>query len=385
VSSGADFNSFLDSRDEAAAVRRLEYVDVLRGCAILMVLAVHTSANFALPPWLAKITVQGARGVQLFFVISALTLCMSWFGRRGTITDFYLRRIFRIAPLFWLAIPFYLALNGWGENGIRQAVASALFVHGLWPDTIISVVPGGWSIADEAIFYVLFPFLVPRLVACNWRSFILVTIVAIVGGAQLSRIFGALQPNFPETMQNGGDLFFSLWFPRQLPCFLFGIALFRFGVVDQRRIGTFMAGSMLALSALLFIAMSWLDGVKYALPLGLQTTAGLIFSISTLSLMNLVCPPSSLINRVMIWTGKVSYSAYFIHFAVLGLMPPQRLFSVPILDFAAYFVVITAVSLTVASVTYMTIEQPAIRLGSRIVNRRAAPKKNRPHVSTKYV
>jgi peptidoglycan/LPS O-acetylase OafA/YrhL len=385
VSTGVDFNSFLDGRDKALAERRLEYIDVLRGCAILMVIAVHTSANFSLPPWLAKITVQGARGVQLFFVVSALTLCMSWFGRHATITDFYLRRIFRIAPLFWLAILFYLGLNGWGESGIRRALASALFVHGLWPDTIISVVPGGWSIADEVIFYALFPFLVPRLITCNWRNFIVVTILAIVGGAQISRIFGALQPNFPETMQNGGDLFFSLWFPRQLPCFLFGIALFRFGVVDHRKIGTLIAGALLALSILLFIAMSWLDGVKYALPLGLQTTAGLIFSVSAFALANLAPSPFSVINHVMIWTGKVSYSAYFVHFAVIRFISPQEFFGVPILDFAAYFLLVTAISLTIASATYAAIEQPAIRLGSRVINRRVARQNARSPVSTKYV
>ena len=372
MNTGVDFNSFLDGRDEPPVERRLEYIDVLRGCAILMVIAVHTSANFSLPPWLAKITAQGARGVQLFFVVSALTLCMSWFGRRSTIADFYLRRLFRIAPLFWLAIPFYLGLNGWGENGMRHAVASALFIHGLWPDTILSVVPGGWSIGDEAIFYALFPFLVPRLVTCNWRSFIFITVVVIVGCAQISRIFGALQPSFPEAMRNGGDLFFSLWFPRQLPCFLFGIALFRFGIVDQRKIGASIAGGLLALSGFLFVAMSWLDGVKYALPLGLQTTAGLIFSISVFALMNLARTPSSVINHVIIWTGKVSYSAYFVHFAVIRFISPQEFFSVPILDFAAYFVLVTATTLTVASVTYMTIEQPAIRLGGRFINRRVA-------------
>jgi peptidoglycan/LPS O-acetylase OafA/YrhL len=385
VSTGADLNSFVDNRDETLAGRRLEYIDILRGCAILMVMVVHTSANFILPQWLAKVTVQGARGVQLFFVVSALTLCISWFGRHGTIVDFYLRRTFRIAPLFWLAILFYLFFDGWGENGIRQVLVSALFAHGLWPDTIVSVVPGGWSIADEAIFYILFPFLVPKLVTCNWRSFIVVTVVAIIGGAQLSRIFGALQPSFPQTMHNGGDLFFFLWFPRQLPCFLFGIAVFRIGVVDQRKIGSLLAGAMLALSVSLFVAMSWLDGVKYALPLGLQTTAGLIFSISAFALMNLDPIRPSIIIRGMIWVGKVSYSAYFIHFAVIRLIPPQAFFSAPIVDFSVYFVAVAAVSLAVASVTYVTIEQPAVRLGSHVIHRRIALQSVRSAVSTKYV
>jgi peptidoglycan/LPS O-acetylase OafA/YrhL len=53
-------------------VRRFSYIDALRGYAILMVIAVHTSHAFSdLPKPLSTILNQDARGVQLFFV----TLC----------------------------------------------------------------------------------------------------------------------------------------------------------------------------------------------------------------------------------------------------------------------------------------------------------------------
>jgi len=49
----------------------------------------------------------------------------------------------RIAPMFWLAIPFFLLLTGKGAPAWEVAT-TALFVHGFHPQTVNSVVPGGW-------------------------------------------------------------------------------------------------------------------------------------------------------------------------------------------------------------------------------------------------
>ena len=110
----------------------------MRGWAILLVIMVHSSQLApALDGAFAKIAAQGARGVQLFYVASALTLTMSWHARRDGTVPFYLRRLFRIAPMFWLAIPFFLLINGtgesyWAPDGIHgwQIAATAMFVHG---------------------------------------------------------------------------------------------------------------------------------------------------------------------------------------------------------------------------------------------------------------
>jgi hypothetical protein len=48
----------------------------------------------------------------------------------------------------------------------------------------------------------------------------------------------------------------------------------------------------------------FLDGVKYALPLGLVTTYGIVFSLFAFSLMYWPNPP--LIGRPIEWIGKLS-------------------------------------------------------------------------------
>ena len=66
----------------AADTRHLDYIDALRGYAILGVVAVHASIAVPDLEWpLRFLAEQGARGVQLFFVVSALTLMLSWHAR----------------------------------------------------------------------------------------------------------------------------------------------------------------------------------------------------------------------------------------------------------------------------------------------------------------
>jgi peptidoglycan/LPS O-acetylase OafA/YrhL len=156
-------------------VRKYKFIDALRGYAILGVILVHSTQSVTPVSGVLKcIAESGAKGVQLFFVASALTLSMSWHSRNSQemspIRNFYLRRFFRVAPMFYVAIVFYLFLNGfapsyWAPNGIQWwfVPLTVLFLNGFHPESITSVVPGGWSIAVEMNFYLILPFLMLHL------------------------------------------------------------------------------------------------------------------------------------------------------------------------------------------------------------------------------
>src|SRR5437764_15381082 len=93
----------------------------MRGVAVLGVLLVHTGQRVAgLPAAVTAVTNAGAYGVHLFFVASAFTLFSSLHRRsqvevRPTL-NYLSRRLFRIAPPFWLAMLFYLWWNGTGPQ-----------------------------------------------------------------------------------------------------------------------------------------------------------------------------------------------------------------------------------------------------------------------------
>ena len=276
--------------------------------------------------------------------------------------------------MFWLAIPFFIWLNGTGPtpyapNGvsIRQIAMTAMFVHGFWPDTITSVVPGGWSVADETIFYVFFPLMVPAMLQAKWRSLIVVTIAAIVLGAQVSRLLDGFSYLLPLSAQGVAGVYFSLWFPRQLPCFIFGVALFKFSA-EQLRVPESLAKFVCVLSIALIFIFPFLNGVKYMLPLGLATSYGIAFSLFAFSLMYWRTSP--LIGNAIVWIGKISYSAYFVHFAVLEYLPPLRQTGLPVADFAIAYAMVVASTALISSVTYLFIEIPMIKLGARLIQSR---------------
>jgi peptidoglycan/LPS O-acetylase OafA/YrhL len=112
----------------------------------------------------------------------------------------------------------------------------------------------------------------------------------------------------------------------------------------------------------LMLVIPFLEGIKYALPLGLATTYGIAFTLFAFSLM--YWSNSPLIGRPIVWIGKVSYSAYFVHFAVLSSLPlfPQARCQIANLVYMYSAVVI--ITIGISSITYLLIEKPMIRLGS---------------------
>jgi|SRR5680860_292367 len=78
---------------------------------------------------------------------------------------------------------------------------------------------------------------------------------------------------------------------------------------------------------------------------------------------------SWLVNPAICWLGKVSFSAYLWHFAVLSLAAPT-IGSFP--GTLAYLIAVTIVltiTLVTSTVTYLCIERPMIRAGSKLATR----------------
>src|SRR5262249_8761487 len=106
--------------DGGASFARSHTLDVLRGLAIAGVMAIHVSQSFPSGVRIVDFVCgSGWVGVNVFYFVSAMTMCLMWTQRAteaNPTRKFYIRRFLRIAPLFWLAIPLYLAINGTGPG-----------------------------------------------------------------------------------------------------------------------------------------------------------------------------------------------------------------------------------------------------------------------------
>ncbi|HEY4404892.1 MAG TPA: acyltransferase [Xanthobacteraceae bacterium] len=365
--------------------KHLDYIDALRGYAILGVIAVHASIAVPDLEWpLRLVAEQGARGVQLFFVVSALTLMLSWQQRNDGVLPFYVRRLFRIAPMFWLAMAFFvgmqlsgLPIRYWPPPAISWSniLATATFTHGLHPQTIDSIVPGGWSVADEMIFYLLLPLLVVTL--RSWTT----TIFALLAAACLSMVMAALAHFgwlFAGLDRATVEQFVFLSFPNQFPAFLAGILVFHLlqaipGPVAGGALRAGLAASAVAIFAIPFAALVLHQSLPHTVYL-LPMVYTLPFALSTWCLAK--GGGVMLVNRVIRHIGKVSYSAYFWHFPVLGLVAHFGLLSPGSgpawLRFLAIFAAGVALSIGVSTITYRLVEAPMIGVGRQLAMSMAA-------------
>jgi len=369
----------------------LEFVDALRGLALLGVVLVHTSQWVAgLSPVTAEIMGYGGFGVHLFFVTSAFTLFVSLHRRSGSeahpTVNYFLRRFFRIAPLFWLAILFYVKWNGtgpqyWAPHGITpmSVLATAAFVHG-WSATVInSVVPGGWSIAVEMNFYLLVPFLFTRLT--NLRRCLWFFIACVVGQWAVN---AAMRPVFVRLLapdeQYLADLMHALWLPTQLPVFAAGFALYYVLAPSFARpqgdISPASRDDRPSAGLVLVTALAVVAQLRLAPP---STFAGSMFAILAAGLA--FRPSWLLVNAGTRYLGVISYSGYIVHFAVLDVAGRViRHFTVlpgyPLTHLAVLYAAVMLGTILIATATTRLIEDPARQLGRLLI---ASLEKRQPH------
>ena len=349
---------------------------------MLAVLLVHTGQNVAgLPGLVAAMTSLGAYGVQLFFVASAFTLFWSLHQRSRSearpILNYFLRRFFRIAPLFWLAILFYVWWNGtgpqyWAPHGISWSdlLATACFAHGWSPTMINSVVPGGWSIAVEMNFYLLVPLLFHRLT--NLRRSVWFFVACVAGQAVLNaathRLFLRMLSDDEKYL---ADLIHTLWLPTQLPVFAAGFALYFVLAPHLARRGDGAEPASRferpSTGLVLLLAAGVLAEVWLAPP---STLWGSVFAILAAGLA--LHPSRLLVNACTRYLGDISYSGYLVHFAVLDIaVRVLRHFSViaryPLPHLVVLYAAVLIGTVVVATVTHRLIDNPARVVGRWLI------------------
>lgn len=332
-------------------------------------------------------------GVALFFVLSGFLLFRPYAvaheeGTAWPATRTYLvRRALRILPAYWLVVAVALltvhsnrTLNGplyW----LRDLTLTQ--IYGLdWGSA--AGLTQTWSLATEVAFYLLLPVLatlVLRRLPRPELGFAALAVVPVAWSVYIAAP-GGLDPRVA-----------GLWLPGYVHWFAAGMLLALVQVRSQLRplSGWMRSLQELALSpatcwttavALVAVATSAVAGPQdlTTLTSGQQITKDLLYGAIAL----LVALPLTLglgrehglldvllDNRVVHWLGEISYGVFLWHLLVLQAVTDvrgQRLFTG---SWTVTFALVWGLSLVVASLSYVLLERPLLRLKDRI--RRTSP------------
>lgn len=347
-------------------------IQAMRGIAASYVALFHLShitffPTVSPPDSIAWLVEAGSSGVSLFFIISAFTMCLSTEGRSDSgFVGFFVRRFFRIAPLFYLWIALACARDYLIFDKLHTGTEifwNSIFLINFKRDYVDAIPWAGWTIGVEMVFYACFP-LVFKLTKNIRDSAIFLVVVTAIG----------LQWSSHFLIEHNDVKYATLGFASRFPIFILGVLLYRLYLFSsdfnqQRR--KYISALAIASGLVLMIYTSkqklGLAGlpVDYTQSLAWATVMyGLL--ISSRGLLNF---------KPLVFVGEVSYSVYLSHATVLHLLSMAGLFTwiaslaggAGFIFYFTSFLLGMIVVIAVSFVTYKLVESPGIRFGSRLL------------------
>ncbi len=329
-------------------------LDLLRGLFAFAVMCYHVLRYEKV----VSLSVLGYYCVYGFFVISGIALYLTYVDRLASIRDvrtFLLRRIFRIAPLYWLTCIGVIIILGVPKDFAVRGPLNFSLMFGFFDPGKASIVTGGWSIGIEFVFYILFPFI---LWAGSKRP-------AVMGAmAFFSIILSIWFTNkvIPDDVLN---MTRDIWAAYTQPIAFIGYFLMGcfFAQIFQRYGKKWQSWKLgvliITFSILPFLFLRTEGPVQL-----LHGMVGLTLMISTLTVVigfALLPRFDDKLRAVSIEAGKLSYSVYLLHPLVYrSLQKIDGLGSVPRIGLTFFL------TLIFSAIIYRIVENPVRRLGKRL-------------------
>ena len=365
---------------------RIPALDGLRGVAILLVLLRHSVAGTetSSPFWSAVLSPLRLTwsGVDLFFVLSGFLIGGILMDARYSqryFRTFYLRRAFRILPVYAIFISLYLGrhlhiplLGRWtGETSPLPVpwFAFLTFTQNFWMTAFgwfgpMAIAPT-WSLAVEEQFYLTIPFLIRRVS----RKILFIALLGVIAAAPLLRSL------LPRVLAHGGFGCYILM-PCRADALCMGVlaALLvrsksaREWVIAHR----WITRLTIALTFLGIVILTYAAPYQYSPPMstwGLSCLAVFYAGI----LVSVVCGTSTrliqlLKNSLLMKLGQLAYCTYLVHSILMeaarNVIGGHTNLSKAEVWVSGGVVGITA-ALVVASISWKYLEQPILRYGHK--------------------
>ena len=348
------------------AQNHIPSLDGLRAVSFGIVFVAHAGLDHVVP---------GGFGVTVFFFLSGFlitTLMRTEFAKSGTVSlkAFYLRRVLRILPPFYLvlSVAVVLAAAGVVAGELQTKAVLAQFLHyaNYW---IVYHGYGGqpqgsgvfWSLAVEEHYYAIFPVLYLLLrkldASPQKQAFALWTLCAVILAWRCVLVFG-FHSHADRTYLASDTRFDSI---------LFGAALAVYGnpVLDGDPRGSDKLWKWLLLPlgiAMLLVTFVWRNGA-------FRETAR--YTLQGLALIPVfICAirwpefgPFRLLNtRIMSFLGVISYSLYLTHHLIICATQLH----LPTVHPALQGVIAAVLSVATSYAIYLAVEKPCANLRKRL-------------------
>jgi peptidoglycan/LPS O-acetylase OafA/YrhL len=358
---------------------KYDWVDAGRGIAVTLVIIVHSGIflrgnSAALQGW----TMLGNVGVQLFFILSAFTLFNSYRKRLNVDGDetnkfFFIRRFFRITPLYYAAGLFYVIVeiinSGVSGTSFFNVIVSFLYLNTVYPPAVNYIPPGGWSVGIEMLFYLTIPFMFRYLSNFSKTAVFLISalIISFVINFSISYYISHYTGSDFTQLRNS---YFYYWLPNQFPVFIFGILLFH--IIREKKFLKINPQLIVCAAGLIFILFRKFD-FRFTFPryfISREYFYSFIFLVFLLGFYRV--NQHSLISRFFKALGKVSFSMYLVHFIVIEIT--DKLILGRLLNFnndfnfLLCFPLVLSITFGISKFTYK-LERKGIAWGDKIIQR----------------
>ncbi len=334
-------------------------LDALRFFAFLLVFFMHVTGFTAPGSFLRPL---GAFGVPVFFLLSAYlitTLLLIEKDRTGTVHvgAFYLRRVLRIWPLYYLCLVLFLSLDRFLPFGrmVPHAVAAfacflgnwSLLRHG-WTDSPLDPL---WTISVEEQFYMLAPVLA-RLASPRALGAICAAVMAVAYTVAF-RVAPYYFPTDPPLWCNS-FFHFQFFSAGMLIALVFRHRTIRFSPVGQL---------LLVAAALGFWVMSVAGSQHSTLESAASVGRWLLVLLGAMLLL-IAALSVQQVPRWLAWLGKISYGLYLFHAFFLYLIYGRWMVRLAWLG-GGRMVLGFVLTLAAAAFSYRFFETPFLRLKER--------------------